>query len=70
MAGNNFNLSPDKKSFDDAAIKKAITSILKAIGEDPQREGLANTPRRVAEMYAELFYGIQANHAEELTTGF
>jgi len=70
LAGNNFNLSQDKKSFDDAAIKKAITSILKAIGEDPAREGLAKTPKRVAEMYAELFYGIQSDPAEELTTGF
>lgn len=40
--------------FDEAEITRAVTSIIKAIGEDPEREGLADTPRRVAEMYAEL----------------
>jgi len=57
-------------SFDEAAIKKAITSILKAVGEDPQREGLVNTPSRVAEMYSEIFMGIDVDPAEELKTGF
>lgn len=68
MAGNN-KLTPGN-NFDEAAISKAITEILKAVGENPEREGLADTPKRVAEMYAELFYGIQTNPAEELTTGF
>lgn len=35
-------------------IKKAIYDLLKAIGEDPEREGLKETPKRVAKMYAEL----------------
>ena len=56
--------------FNEAAIKKAVTSILKAVGEDPGREGLADTPKRVAEMYGELFMGIQVDPAEELKTGF
>ena len=56
--------------FDEAAIRKATTAILKAIGEDPAREGLADTPKRVAEMYAELFMGIKVDPAEELKTGF
>ena len=38
-------------------IKEAITSIIKAIGENPKREGLLGTPERVAEMYAMLFGG-------------
>jgi len=56
--------------FDEAEIIKAITSIIKAIGEDPKREGLVDTPRRVAEMYAELFMGLDMDPREELTVGF
>jgi len=56
--------------FDEAEIRKAVTSIIKSIGEDPEREGLADTPRRVAEMYAELFMGIGENPQEELTVDF
>ena len=56
--------------FDEAEIEKAVTSIIKAIGEDPRREGLADTPKRVAEMYAELFMGMDMNPNEELTVGF
>ena len=51
-------------------IQDAITSILHAIGEDPQREGLADTPRRIAEMYGELFAGIGKDPASVLATGF
>jgi len=51
-------------------VRKAVTSIIKAIGEDPKREGLAHTPKRVAEMYAELFAGIDIDPREELTVGY
>jgi GTP cyclohydrolase I len=44
-------------SIDDPAIEKAVTQILSAVGEDPQREGLQFTPRRVARMYHELLGG-------------
>ena len=53
--------------FDEPAIKTAVASIIKAIGEDPKREGLVGTPRRVAEMYAELFMGIGMDAKEELS---
>jgi len=56
--------------FDEAQIRTAVTSIIKAIGEDPEREGLADTPRRVAEMYAELFAGIGADPKAELSVGY
>lgn len=56
--------------FNQAEIEKAVTSIIKAIGEDPQREGLAGTPRRVAEMYTELFRGLEMDPREELKVGF
>lgn len=56
--------------FDEAGIRKAIVSIMKAIGEDPKREGLVDTPARIAEMYAELFMGLGMDPKEELTVGF
>ncbi len=56
--------------FDEARIEAAVTSIIKAIGEDPEREGLIDTPKRIAEMYAELFMGLGKNPREELTVGF
>ena len=56
--------------FDEVKIRKAVASLIEAIGEDPQREGLADTPRRIAEMYAELFAGINMDPKEELKVGF
>ena len=56
--------------IDEAEISKAITSLIKAIGEDPEREGLLDTPRRVAEMYKELFMGLYMDPREELKVGF
>jgi GTP cyclohydrolase IA len=43
---------------DTARIEAAVAEILAAIGEDPTRDGLANTPRRVAQAYAEFFSGL------------
>ena len=50
----------DKKqrAIDPAKIEKAVRSILEAIGENPEREGIKNTPRRVAELYQRIFSGI------------
>jgi len=56
--------------FDKARIETAVTSIIEAIGEDPKREGLVDTPRRIADMYAELFMGMGKNPKEELVVGF
>jgi len=56
--------------FDEAKIEAAVTSIIKAIGEDPNREGLVGTPARVAEMYAELFMGLGKDPKEELSVSF
>lgn len=39
-------------------VREAVTSLLEAIGEDPGRDGLRETPNRVAEMYAQLFSGV------------
>jgi GTP cyclohydrolase I len=43
--------------IDDSTIEEAVERILKAVGEDPEREGLQYTPRRVARMYHELLGG-------------
>ncbi len=51
-------------------IKSAVTSILIAIGEDPEREGLRGTPRRIAEMYAEIFAGLTQDPRDVLRVGF
>ena len=47
-----------------------MASILDALGEDIEREGLAQTPRRVAELYAELFSGLDRDPSEVLRTTF
>ena len=44
--------------MDKAKIERAVRDILEAIGEDPDREGLIETPKRVAAMYEEIFSGI------------
>ncbi len=56
--------------FDLEKIQQAVTMILEAIGEDPSREGLQDTPKRVAKMYAEVFSGLNENPAEHFQTVF
>ena len=51
-------------------IKEAVRLLLEGIGEDPDREGLAETPDRVARMYGELFSGMDADPAEPLSRVF
>lgn len=51
-------------------IETAVREILYAIGEDPDREGLAKTPGRVARAYAELFAGLRVDPAQVLKTVF
>ena len=56
--------------IDEEKIKASVKSIIEAIGEDPAREGLADTPRRVAEMYSELFMGMNRDPKKELAVGY
>jgi len=56
--------------IDEMKIQSAVTTLIKAIGEDPQREGLRNTPQRIAEMFQELFAGIGVDPKNELQVGF
>ena len=50
--------------LDKSKIKESVRSIIEAIGEDVNREGLVDTPRRVADMYAELFSGMTMDPRE------
>ena len=55
---------------DTARIERAVHEIIEALGEDPRREGLIETPARVARMYAELFGGLAIDPADFLRVGF
>ncbi len=52
--------------MDKKKIEKAIRSILEAIGDNPKRKDLQDTPKRVAEMYEEIFSGIDEDPRKEL----
>ena len=54
----------------DQALQEAIRTMIRAVGEDPDREGLRETPRRIAQMYAELFEGLHMDPVEVLSVGF
>ncbi len=55
---------------DTQRIRAAVREIIIAFGEDPDREGLLQTPRRVADMYAEVFAGLREDPADVLRVGF
>lgn len=52
--------------MDKQRIENAVREILLAIGEDPEREGLLETPARVARMYEEIFSGLESNPEQHL----
>lgn len=58
------------REVDLEAIEVAVRSILTAVGENPERAGLLDTPRRVAKMYAEMFSGLRADPARHLKVTF
>lgn len=61
---------PARNGFDGARVEAAIRELLIGIGEDPDREGLANTPARVAKSYQEIFGGLHSTAEDVLTTTF
>jgi GTP cyclohydrolase I len=61
---------PEPHAVDQARIEKAVREILVAVGEDPDREGLLETPARVARMYAELFAGLRQDPRIHLRKAF
>jgi GTP cyclohydrolase I len=56
--------------MDEAKIKKAVKDIIESIGADPASEGMKETPQRVAEMYTEIFQGINKDPRSDLEIGF
>ena len=66
MAGFPLSMS----EIDQARIEKAVLEIIEAIGEDPAREGLVDTPQRVARFYAEVFEGLHSDPGEVVDAFF
>ncbi len=60
----------DASRFDRDKLEHAARMILEAIGEDPDREGLAETPARIARMYEEVFAGLHRDPSSEIKTIF
>ncbi|WP_342023163.1 GTP cyclohydrolase I FolE [Arthrobacter citreus] len=64
------DISAPLAPVDQPRIEKAVREILLAIGEDPDREGLQDTPKRVAKSYAEIFAGLHQSPVDLLATTF
>lgn len=60
----------NQASIDKAKIEQAVRMILEAVGEDPEREGLQDTPARVARMYEEMFWGLHQDPSQYLQVVF
>jgi GTP cyclohydrolase IA len=60
----------DEAGVDRARIEKAVHEILEAVGEDPDRDGLVRTPRRVADMYGEILGGLHEDPDGALEVSF
>jgi len=58
------------RPFDAPRVERAVRELLLAIGEDPERDGLQETPARVARAYAEMFGGLRQSPEDVLTTTF
>jgi GTP cyclohydrolase IA len=63
-------LAASGSTVDQPRIERAVREILAAIGEDPNRDGLLDTPKRVARAYAEFFAGIHQHPKDVLSTTF
>lgn len=61
---------PAVRAFDAERAERAVRELLIAVGEDPDREGLLDTPARVARAYAETFAGLHQTAEDVLTTTF
>ena len=60
----------EKRTYDEDGVREAVRLFLKSIGEDPEREGLVETPDRIARACRELFAGLQASPADVLEKHF
>lgn len=64
------DIEPAMEPVDTQRIRQAVREIIIGVGENPDREGLRETPRRVADMYAEVFSGLREDPADVLRVGF
>ena len=72
-AENKFFVDPNEPRNDEvdlASIESAVRTILTAVGEDPNRDGLLETPARVTRMYAEMFAGLKSDPGRHLAKVF
>lgn len=69
-SGSSFDDEPPVPPFDQERAERAVRELLLAVGEDPDREGLKDTPARVARSYLELFAGLRQSAEDVLTTTF
>ena len=67
-ANDNSIPEESRQNMDLPKIEGAVRQILEAIGEDPDREGLQETPQRVARMYAEVFAGLHRDISKDIKT--
>ncbi len=67
-ANDNSIPEESRQNMDLPKIENAVRNILEAIGEDPDREGLLETPQRVARMYAEVFAGLHRDINKDIKT--
>jgi GTP cyclohydrolase I len=67
-ANDNSIPEESRQNMDLPKIENAVRDILEAIGEDPNREGLLETPQRVARMYAEVFAGLHRDINKDIKT--
>ena len=68
--GSGQAVATDAFVVDKTRIEQAVREILVAIGEDPDRDGLLRTPKRIADMYEEIFSGLHSDPSHHLTVTF
>ena len=68
--GSGQAVATDAFVVDKPRIEQAVREILVAIGEDPDRDGLLRTPKRIADMYEEIFSGLHSDPSHHLTVTF
>lgn len=64
------DLSRRYRPYDSVRVRQAVQDLIDAIGENREREGLRDTPRRIEQMYAEVLAGLDIDPAEYLTVQF
>lgn len=69
-ASDDSELGAGSNKIDSEKVARGVRLILEGLGDDPDREGLVDTPARVARMYQEMVYGLNVDPASEITCTF